>query len=107
MTRRETYAALVARRKAYDPSGLGLKNPSLWLKDGGMSAPVRKDWFESESIELLRAQIELVQPRVVVALGQRAYDCVRATFGLEPHRGAFRAAVEAPATVLQLDSVSL
>jgi DNA polymerase len=74
--------------------GVWLTNALLWLKEGGMSAPVRSEWFEGASQQLLCDQIVLVQPRVVVALGERAYNCALRAFGLVPWRGTFRLAVE-------------
>jgi len=71
-----------------------LTNALLWLKTGGLSAPVDKAWFEEPSIPLLKAQVDLVQPRVIVALGEKAYDCLLHAYGLPNRRGPFKNAVE-------------
>lgn len=71
-----------------------LTNALLWLKTGGMSAKVDSAWFGEPSIPLLKAQVDLVQPRVIVALGEKAYDCLLKAYGLPPRRGLFRGVVE-------------
>jgi len=74
--------------------GIYLTNALLWLKSGGLSAPVSDSWFGDAAVPFLKEQIEIVRPRVIVALGQRAYDCVLRAYGLRPHKGPFRLAVE-------------
>lgn len=59
-----------------------------------MSAAVERRWFEGVSEVLLRDQVELVEPRVIVALGQRAYDSLLRTSGRPAHNGRYRSAVE-------------
>lgn len=44
--------------------GVWLTNALLWLKTGGLSAKVDSEWFGESSISLLKAQVDLVQPRV-------------------------------------------
>jgi uracil-DNA glycosylase len=69
-------------------------NAVLCLKgSGGLQGQVRDEWFSNCS-EFLRRQIEIVGPRVVVALGLRAYGSIMGAFGIEA--GPFRAAVEEP-----------
>jgi uracil-DNA glycosylase len=74
-------------------SGLFLTNAVLCLKDGPDSAPVKPAWFRQCGAGFLKAQIELVSPHVVVALGQRAYMAIRDVFDCP--RVSFRRAVEA------------
>jgi DNA polymerase len=59
-------------------------NAILCLKTGGMQASVSPDWFAQCGHRFLRAQIDLVRPRVVVGLGERAHNAVRRTYGLAP-----------------------
>lgn len=66
-------------------------NAILCLKEGGMQAKVRDDWFMNCGRRFLRPQIELVRPRVVVCLGQKAHDAVLQAFELP--RQKLRAAV--------------
>lgn len=84
--------------KANEPEraecGVWLTNALLWLKDGGLSAPVEDAWFGEPAIPFLRAQVEIVQPRVVVALGQKAYACLSAMYGIPTSTGPYRDIVE-------------
>ncbi len=61
-------------------------NAILCLKQGGMQAPVRDEWFRNCGERCLRSQIELVRPKVVVGLGERAFNAVLAAFGLPKER---------------------
>ncbi|HKB37829.1 MAG TPA: uracil-DNA glycosylase family protein [Gemmataceae bacterium] len=72
--------------------GVFLTNAVLCLKKGGLQAPVEWQWFENCGSHFLRRQIEIVAPRVAVALGQKAYEAVLGAFGLQV--GPFRRAVE-------------
>jgi hypothetical protein len=83
--------ALGANRQA----GVYLTNALLWLKTGGLSAKVKDEWFEGDSTILLLEQIAIVQPRVVVALGQQAHRTILRAFDLPLPRGTFRSVVEA------------
>jgi DNA polymerase len=84
------------------PESLGGRNETfftnaiLCLKTGGMQARVRPEWFANCGQRFLRPQIELVRPKVVVCLGQRALDAVLAAFGLPQQR--LRDAVTSPGT---------
>jgi len=69
-------------------SGVYLTNAALCLKSGGVQAPVKDEWFKNCGVSFLRAQVEIVDPRVVVALGQQAYRALCYAFGI-PH-GSFR-----------------
>ena len=49
-------------------------NAILCLKTkGGMQGKVEKEWFSSCGETFLRPLIELIQPQVVVCLGERAW----------------------------------
>ncbi|MCA9972143.1 MAG: uracil-DNA glycosylase family protein [Anaerolineales bacterium] len=74
--------------------GLFLTNAILCLKEGGLQAKVESSWFKNCGQRFLRPQIELVAPKIVVALGQRAYEAILVEFGFK--RGKFRSAVESP-----------
>ena len=69
-------------------SGVFLTNAALCLKSGGVQAPVKDEWFKNCGVSFLRAQVEIVDPRVVVALGQQAYRAVCYAFGIT--HGSFR-----------------
>ena len=82
------------------PRGLFLTNAVLCLKKGvgGLQAPVEEAWFSNCGQRFLKRQIEIVRPRVVVSLGQRAYEAIVAAFGLKRLR--FRDAVAGGAVQL-------
>src|SRR6185369_13829093 len=74
------------------PQGLFLTNAVLCLKTGGLQAPLDQRCFANCARPFLRRQLEIISPRVAVALGQRAYAAVNRAFDLEA--GPFRQAVE-------------
>ena len=85
-------------------SGVFFTNAALCLKHGGMQADVKEEWFTNCG-KFLRRQIELVGPKVVVTLGERAYHSVAREFGLAilPFRQAVESALPCalfPETVL-------
>lgn len=80
----------------YDPAarGMFLTNAVLCLKDGGLQGTVREEWFRACGARFLRPTIELVAPRVVVAMGVRAHAAIMQAWSRRP--GAFRDAVASP-----------
>jgi uracil-DNA glycosylase family 4 len=66
-------------------------NAFLCLKEGGLQGDVWPEWFANCS-PYLRRQIEIISPKVVVGLGQRAYENVLRAFDFKPP--PFRSAVE-------------
>ena len=64
----------------------------LCLKRGGMQAKVDPAWFANCSSRFLKPTIEIVNPKAVVTLGERAYRAVACSYGIKPL--PFRAAVE-------------
>jgi DNA polymerase len=68
-------------------------NAILCLKSGGLQGKVDRSWFHNCG-SFLRRQIEIVQPRVVVGLGERAYRSVLAEWNIAG--GGFREEVELP-----------
>lgn len=76
-------------------SGCGtvfMTNAILCLKEGGMQAKVRPEWFANCGARFLRPTIDLIAPKVVVTLGEQAYKGVAAVYALP--RTAFKVAVE-------------
>ena len=82
-----------------DQCGVFLTNAALCMKDNGCQAPVQDSWFRVCGQTFLRPQIELVQPRIVIALGQRAFMAVRGAYG-QSSPSRFRDAVDGPSLVL-------
>ena len=58
-------------------------NSVLCLRNGKMTGPVDRRWFSNCS-KLLRSQVELVKPRVIVTLGLRAYCSLLEAYGTLP-----------------------
>lgn len=90
---------------ARGPSGVFLTNAVLCFKDQGCQGPVRPEWFRECGTRFLRPQIELIKPRVVVCLGERAYAAVLSAYGL-PAYTSWRAAVEGPGVPLAGGSIA-
>jgi uracil-DNA glycosylase family 4 len=86
-------------------SGVFLTNAILCFKDHGCQGPVRTEWFRECGTRFLRPQIELIKPRVVICLGERAYAAVLSAYGL-PAYTSWRAAVEGPGILLAGGSVA-
>jgi len=82
---------------------LFLTNAILCLKQGGLQAKVETNWFSNCGRLFLKRQIEIVQPRVVVSLGERAYRSICSSFDLPIQ--PFRVAVN-DATGIQLSTGS-
>lgn len=82
-----------------------LTNAILCLKEGGMQAPVRSEWFVECGRRFLRAQVELVHPNVVVGLGERAHNAIRGAFGLQSE--PIRRAICSPGTRLSNGTLSV
>ena len=86
-------------------SGVYLTNAALCLKSGGVQAPVKDKWFKNCGVSFLRDQVELVEPRVVVALGQKAYQALCHGFGIRRIR--LRDAVNRHAAIMLTTGVSM
>ena len=56
-----------------------LTNAILCLKDDGMQAKIQPQWFRNCQ-PFLRRQIEIVAPRVVIAMGEHAFRSALAAF---------------------------
>jgi len=78
-------------------SAVFLTNAVLCLKDGGAQARVREEWLSNCGTRFLRPLIDLVQPKMVVCLGKRAYHAAVNAYGISP--GTFSRAVESEAPV--------
>ncbi|MEO8596249.1 MAG: uracil-DNA glycosylase family protein [Candidatus Solibacter sp.] len=71
-----------------------MTNAILCLKDGGMQGDVRPEWFANCGARFLKPTIDVISPKVVVTLEERAYRALVGGYGLP--RMAFRTAVERP-----------
>ena len=83
-----------------ESSGVFLTNAVLCFRtEGGCQGPVQSRWFDNCGTQFLRPQIELVNPRAVICLGERAYEAVLEAYELPPVRN-WRAAVEGSGVTL-------
>lgn len=80
-------------------------NAILCLKTGGMQGKVDPAWFRECGQRFLRRQIDLVRPRVVVGLGERAHNAVLTAFGLPPQ--SIRSAVVDPGIKLSATTTAI
>lgn len=59
------------------PGEIFLSNAILCLKQkGGLQGPVKDEWFQNCGKKFLRPLLQVVNPKVVVALGQRAFKAI-------------------------------
>jgi uracil-DNA glycosylase family 4 len=86
-------------------AGVFLTNAVLCFKDEGCQGPVRDEWFANCGRRFLRPQIELIQPKAVVCLGERAFRAVLAAFEI-PCTLSFRSAVDDSGTLLPSGSTA-
>lgn len=80
------------------PRGVFLTNAILCMKTGGLQGAVQSSWFSNCGARFLRRQVEIVRPKAVVPLGERAYKALCAAFGVKVL--PFRLAVEGGAVPL-------
>ena len=62
-----------------------LTNLILCLKDGGLQAPIQDEWLTNCCEEFFRNLVELIRPRVVLALGKRVSEAILNLYEI-PHR---------------------
>jgi uracil-DNA glycosylase family 4 len=74
----------LVRSVGLDMNAVFLTNAVLCLKEGGCQARVNKEWFRNCGERFLKPTIEIVKPKVLVTLGEHAYQSVTAIFGLLP-----------------------
>jgi uracil-DNA glycosylase family 4 len=73
--------------------GLFFTNAVLCLKKGDIQEEPPWEYFENCST-FLRRQIDIIQPKLVICLGQLAYRAVLDAYGYSPCEGPHRNAVE-------------
>ncbi len=62
-----------------------MTNLILCLKDGGLQAPIQNEWLHNCGEEFFRNLVEIIRPRVVLALGKRVSEAILNLYGI-PHR---------------------
>ena len=88
------------------PFGVFLTNAILCFKDHGSQSAVRSEWFDVCGPRFLRPHIDIINPRVVVCMGQRAYGAVLSAYDL-PAPKNWRATVEGPGVTLPGGSIAM
>ncbi|MDQ6901460.1 MAG: uracil-DNA glycosylase family protein [Bacteroidota bacterium] len=58
-------------------------NAVLGVKNGAMSAPIKKGWYSDTAIKFIKPLIEIIQPKIIIALGSKAYDVVSMIYSLD------------------------
>ncbi len=80
------------------PQSLFCTNAILCLKKGGDQAQVYSNWYRNCGPRFLKPLIEIVKPRVVICIGQRAHETVMTSYSQKPL--PFRHAVDEHAPVI-------
>jgi uracil-DNA glycosylase len=73
-------------------SSIFLTNAILCLKEGGLGAEVKREWFNNCGHHFLKPLIEIISPKVVVSLGKYAYETISKLYNLP--KMPFRDAVD-------------
>ena len=73
-------------------SSIFLTNAILCLKEGGLGAEVKREWFNNCGHHYLKPLIEIIRPKAVVSLGKYAYETISQLFNLQ--KKSFRDAVD-------------
>lgn len=74
----------LVRSTGLEMNSVFLTNAILCLKEGGLQAPVREQWFANCGPRFLKPTIELIKPKVLVTLGEWAYRSVQKLYSLPP-----------------------
>jgi DNA polymerase len=75
-------------RETTGKGNLFFTNAVLCMKCGGAQAEVKKEWFQNCGERFLGPLIYIVQPKVVVCLGGKAYSTVLRAYGRKPRKFA-------------------
>lgn len=65
-----------------------LTNLILCLKTGGLQGQVDEQWFKNCSFNFFKPLIEIITPRVIIALGKKVSESIMALYGLSYSRNA-------------------
>ncbi|BBL76431.1 uracil-DNA glycosylase family protein [Methylomagnum ishizawai] len=69
------------------PHILFFTNTILCLKEGGLQAPVKTQWIKNCGKNFLKQNIEIVKPKIVVALGRKTFEAILDTYKMPYGRG--------------------
>lgn len=59
---------------------LYLTNSVLGIKKDGMNAPIKSEWYLDTANEFIKPLIEIIKPKVVIAMSEAAYKTIRAIY---------------------------
>jgi DNA polymerase len=82
-------------------------NAVLCLKDGGLAAKVPQRCYNACANLYLRSLIEIIQPKIIITLGKKAYESVvklYSVYGKDQHKLIFREVIKQ--SPIQLSSYS-
>jgi DNA polymerase len=63
-----------------------LTNAILCLKPGNLQDPVKGEWFQNCGKKFLKPLIQLVKPKILVALGEKAYIAIMQSYDIHYKR---------------------
>lgn len=99
--------------------GIGINNPGtdqtgevfftnavLCLKEGNLQSPIKPEWVRNCGERFLKPLIEVVHPKVVVALGEKAFKAIVKGYNLQTKWSRYRELVETGGIALQ-EGISL
>ena len=58
-------------------------NAVLGVKNGGMSAPIKKSWYVDTAKLFIKPLIQLIEPKIIIVMGSKAYDVASIIYSLE------------------------
>lgn len=57
-------------------------NAVLGVKNGGMAAAIKKKWYTDTAIKFTKPLIDIIQPKIIIAMGAIAYDAISIIYSL-------------------------
>ena len=80
-------------------------NAILCLKEGNDQAPVKREWYCNCGPRFLKPLIEIIKPKVIICLGEKAYNTTMSSYSILP--GLFRSAVDRHIPVMLNNSIAV
>ena len=81
-------------------------NAVLCLKEGNLQSPIKPEWVRNCGERFLKPLIEVIHPKIVVALGEKAFKAAVEAYNLQIKWSKYKELVEADSISLQ-EGVSL
>jgi len=81
-------------------------NAVLCLKEGNLQSPIKPEWVRNCGERFLKPLIEVVHPKVVVALGEKAFKAIAKGYNFQIKWSRYKELVEAGSIALQ-EGISL